>query len=180
MIAGQIDGEMAQTVCRILKIKRTSFGSTIMGSTSIETNFQIWSLAIAHKTKDLDILWLVSHAKSEVQAVARGRNDFVHAVYYERLESGAYTFSSSNEYAEIRPDSSESTFAQRIKTGKRKSVTELAALRDKAARLSCLIAHIGRVIAPHKHQERDGHSPWLGRLASSLPPRPDTWLPAQA
>jgi hypothetical protein len=173
-IIGQIDEEMVQTVCRILKIKR-EVGNAIMGSTKTATNGTIWKYLIEHATDDLDLRWLAKHAFDEMGAVSKGRNDFIHAAFYEALETGGYIYSTSNEYVELPPESSEMTRAHRVRIGARTPISELPSLIERAARLSCLVAHLAwTIVNPHPGRG-DGRSPWLDRLGPTLPPRPQNW-----
>jgi hypothetical protein len=174
VILGMVDEEMVVAVSGLIQADRPTTAK-IMGSTQIANNAAIWASLINLRCSNIDILWLVDHAQKEIAAVSAGRNDFIHAFYRERLPSGAYTYSSSNEMVELRPETSENTHAMRVRNSQNRPVSELATLHERAARLSCLVAHIGYKLAPHG--EGREHTPWLGRLLPTLPPRPPNWEP---
>jgi hypothetical protein len=175
-IIGQIDEEMVQTVCRKLKVKR-AVGDAIMGSTKTSVSSSIWKRVVEGSAKRKKIGYLVDHAMAEIKAVSEGRNNFIHAVFYEHLEPGAYTYSTTGEYVELQPDESVTTKAHRVKGGKRTPISELKPLVERAARLSCLVAHIAWLVAPAFPKRKSTTSPWHNRLLPTLPPRPSRERP---
>ncbi|MGO4640305.1 hypothetical protein AB4Z43_17895 [Mesorhizobium sp. 2RAF45] len=88
-ILGQVDEILIRTVATLLDIKRTA-ANRIMGSTRVSDNAGIWSELIRAKTTDLDILWLVTHALTEINDVSAARNDFIHAWFQVTRRAGAW------------------------------------------------------------------------------------------
>lgn len=176
VILGQIDEEMVRTVSGLVMSDRPT-AAKIMGSTAIANNSSIWAALIGIRSSDLDLLWLVDHAEKEIAEVSKGRNDFIHAFYREKLSFGGFIHTTSNELVELRPESSKDTHAMRVRNSQNRPISELPPLKERAARLSCLIAHIGHCLSPDAINHP---SPWLGRLAPTLPPRPPSWEPAPA
>lgn len=170
-IVGQIDEAMTVTVSGLIQADRPTTDA-VMGSSKVADNANIWASLIRLRSKDEDVLWQVEHALKEIQEVSAGRNDFVHAFFEQKLTSIEVMVSDGNSidvYGREGPPT-----ARRVRSqNKQRPVTELQQVRDRAARLSCLIAHIGWQLAPHGITD-GGRSPWLARLAPSLPPRLDT------
>lgn len=177
VILGQIDEEMVQCVSGLVQSNRDT-AAKIMGSTQISNNAAIWQALIGQRTKDVDVLWLVAHAVQEIGIVSGGRNDFIHAFFMEASPHGYFTYSSSNEFAEIRPETSAATYAKRIRNSKTTHIAELVTLREKAARLSCLVAHLTQILT--SPGDEPWLTPWRDRLLPTLPPRPPNWEPPKA
>ena len=190
VILGQVDEEMIRTVSGLINADRATT-QVVMSSTRMETNSDIWSRLIGQRTKDLDILWAVAHAVTEFNPVQGGRNDFIHADFAVELPvtlpGGAATLSIERSHETYRRPNGERVVmgfqgpvvAKRIRSGKKTPIAELQALRDRAARLSCLVAHIGWAVSPHG-QGKLHTSPWRDRLVPPIPPRPDDWEPGKA
>lgn len=192
VILGQIDEEMIRAVSGLISADRATT-EAVMGSTKTQNNSDIWSRLIRLRNKDaLDILWAVDHAMTEFPAVQQGRNDFIHADFGVEavavLEGGREVrISVGRGHTTYRNANGERVVigatgpivAKRIRSGRRTPIAGLQALRDRAARLSCLIAHIGWAVSPHG-QGKLHNSPWHERLAPTLPPRPDGWEPSKA
>ncbi len=171
VILGQVDEIMIQAVKRLLNVDREA-ANAIMGSSKIGDNSNIWANCIRNRCDDEDVLWLVEHANKEIQAVSTNRNDFIHAVFTPRvvLKAGpafdpkafqAGAFQTFEIFNRLSPT------ARRVRGKQQRSVAELTAVRDQASRLSCLVAHSG-ILSMGISADT---SPWLDRLAPSLPPR---------
>ena len=162
VILGQVDEILIRTVQNLLKLDRQA-ANLVMGSSKVADNAGIWSEVIRNHTKDPDLLWLVTHALSEINAVSADRNDFVHAWYERSLGAwgGRFLGWASGVWGGGR------IVSRRVRNTKHRLVVEIDGVRDRAARLSCLAAHIDHLI-----QGKSEPSPWLERLAPSLPPRP--------
>lgn len=182
VIMGQIDEDLVRTVSGLIGTDRAT-ADAVMGSTKVENNTTIWAKLISQRTSDLDILWLVELATKEFPAVSRGRNDFIHADYNVSVKvmDGvmATTRNVGDTYRDkdgnrIRLGFQGQVFAKRVRSGKTTPISELADLRARVGRLSCLIAHIGYCMAPHGRASPQ-HSPWLDKLGPTLPPRPHDW-----
>jgi hypothetical protein len=165
VILGLVDDEMVKLVGELLRVSRST-ANTIMGSSRIADNSQIWAAVIHERTPDENLRSLVQHAQSEIQGISEGRNDFIHAVFDVNVltfAGDALTF--NGEALTLGPLS-----ARRVKKDKAaRSVEELRPIRDRAARLSCLVTHISHV-ALGKPPET---SPWFERLSSLFPHRSD-------
>ena len=173
-ILGLVDDEMVKLAEFLLKVDRKA-ANTIMGSTSVATNATIWAETIRTRSANEDALWLVKHAQEEVQAVSAGRNDFVHAAFETQTINFGGSFGSSAFGMETFGGGSYTVstgvaLARRVKTGKKTSLEKLPILRDRAARLSCLICHISHIVCGSDPET----SSWHERLAPTLPQRPET------
>lgn len=157
-IMGLIDEEMTQLVTDLLEIDRDA-GNIVMASTRLETNYGIWAAIIAQKTIDAETLWLVKYTGTEMSAVQKGRNDFIHAVFRE--DGGIFD---RLVFDHVHFDTG-TVKARRVKKDEEIDLTELPPLLRRAARLSCLVAHISHVM-------RGTPSPWNGKFDPELPPRP--------
>jgi hypothetical protein len=94
----------------------------------------IWANAIRGRAKDPTIAALIPVAEKEIEEVAKERNDFIHALF-------------TNDYADDYAQPGwQTTSATRSKTGKTRPTSDLSAIRDRAAKLSCLIAQIASAI----------------------------------
>ncbi len=67
----------------------------------------------------------------EIEDFAKERNDFVHALFTGNYVSAGYA-----------SPGFQTTSARRSKTGRLRPTTDLPVIRDRAARLSCLVAHV--------------------------------------
>jgi hypothetical protein len=158
-IIGLVDEEMTVLVQELLGVERGA-ANVVMGSTKISDNTAIWASIIAENTSDEDLLWLVKHADIEVQKVSEGRNDFVHAIF--EMKEGPFD-SSVFDPAVFHVSE---TVARRVRRVNERPVCDLKDVRDRAARLSCLVAHISHLV-------RNEPSPWQDKLDPAPPPRPD-------
>lgn len=165
-IIGQVDEILIRTVAHLLTVERAA-ANRIMGSTKISDNAGIWSELIRAKTKDDEIHWLVSHVMAEIQLVSAARNDFIHAWFQMTRKGGAWSSAFGNAFGDSW-GGSPVLEARRVKSDKPRAVSELPDVRNRAARLSCLVAHIWHLLT----QDPATESPWLERLAPTLPPRP--------
>jgi hypothetical protein len=94
----------------------------------------LWAKAITGHAKDPKIAALIPVAQKELVAVADERNDFIHAIY-------------TNDYVDdyVEPGY-QTTSVTRSKTGTSRPTSDLQAIRDRAAKLSCQIAQIASAI----------------------------------
>lgn len=167
-IIGQVDEEMTRCVSGLIRADRPTT-NLVLGSSKVADNSSIWAAFIRLRKKDdEDLLWLVEHALKEIEAVSRDRNDFVHAFFQHGNVMMVHAVEVDETHAHIYADV-EPAYARRVRNMKRRELDELPGVRDRAARLSCLIAHI---------TWRVGHgswlSPWHETLSPTLPPRLDT------
>lgn len=182
VILGQVDEEMVRTVSGLISTDRET-ANAVMGSTNMENNTGIWAKLIAQRTDDLETLWLVDLAMKEFPVVARLRNDLIHADYIVTVDTDFGSLTMRNLGVTARREDGRRIVlglegpvnARRVRNGKMTPAEEITGLRDRAGRLSCLVAHIGYLLA---HQS--SHTPWRDRLLPTLPPRPDDWEPGKA
>lgn len=161
---GQVDEIMIRTVTRLLNVDREA-ANLIMGSSKVADNSGIWKEVIRNRTQDLDILWLVTHATAEIAGVSKDRNDFIH-LWFEKIQQdawgGAWGKSWGGSWSKAVPS------VRRVRKAAFRPVADLQAVKDRAARLSCVVAHIDYLLS----DERGEPSPWLEKISPPLPPRP--------
>ena len=94
----------------------------------------LWANAVKGRVKDPQIAAQIPVAQKEIEEVAEERNDFIHALY-------------TNDYVDdyVEPGY-QTTSVTRSKTGKTRPTDDLRTIRDRAAKLSCLIAQIANAI----------------------------------
>jgi hypothetical protein len=94
----------------------------------------LWANAIRSRVNDPKIAALIPIVEKEIEDMAEERNDFIHALY-------------TNDYVDdyVEPGF-QTTSVTRSKTGKTRPSSDLQAIRDHAAKLSCLIAQIASAI----------------------------------
>jgi hypothetical protein len=155
-IMGQVDDIMIQTVRRLLDVNRAA-ANKIMGSTRSADNANIWAHVIRNRVADADMENLVALATAEINDVAQLRNDFIHSLFTGDYAAPGY----------FQPGV-QATSATRNKSGSTRPTSELEQARDRAAGLSCLVAHIDHLT---KGGEDRGQSPWRERLGSLLQAR---------
>jgi len=172
IILGQVDELMVRTITDMLDVPRET-ANVIMGSSKVADNSTIWSKLIRDRYTDPDLLRYVDFALKEIQEVSAGRNDFIHAYFALASLSGSGPLiempGGLHEYAP-HPDNASKPIAVRIKTGKRTAIAGIKPLRDRAAHLSCLVAHIwDQTSRPAYAKSRPS---WLGRLDPLPEPPP--------
>lgn len=172
VIMGQIDENMVTGITGLIRVDRPT-ANAIMGSTKVQDNANIWAMIIRQRHKDKRLLWLVDVAVKEFQALTTGRNDFMHAFYVELDEKTGTSRWAPNP---LVWDEAWPTHAKRVRTGKSRPATDIKTVRDHAAWLSCLIAHVSDWLAVGSEPP----GPWLERVESRLPPHPDTRPPRKA
>jgi hypothetical protein len=155
-IIGLTDDIMVQTVARLLRVDRAA-ANKIMGSTNARDNAAIWEHVIRQRTKKPTLLQLVAIAKKEMPKLAEARNDFIHALFETDYVEPGY----------VEPGY-QTTSARRTKSGRTAPTRELESVRNRAATLSCLVAHVDHLTKGGGH----GRSPWRGKYRSLLPSRP--------
>ena len=167
-ILGIIDDEMISLVGTLLSVDRAA-ANQIMGSTRVSENAKTWGAVINSRCEDPKVLWLVKHAQAEMKEVSSGRNDFIHAVF-ERptvFRGGmmiGFGIGFGFPQAHAGP-----AVARRVKSGSPVPVAQLPVLRDRAARLSCLVCYIGHIATGNTPES----SQWHNALSPTLPPWPE-------
>lgn len=163
-IQGQIEELLLRTVTALLGLERRT-ASVILGSSKIADNTNIWATLIREKHTDPDLLLWVKHAKKEIEALAADRNDFVHAYFaFGTADLDRMLSEAPGGHPHI-PKPHQTVVAARVRTGRRRDVADIRKVRDRAAVLSCMVAHIWseatRLGGPC------GKSGWLERIPRS-------------
>jgi len=97
----------------------------------------LWAKVVRGQTSDPGLLAQINTAETEIEQVAEERNDFIHALFEGDYIDADY----------IEPGY-QTTSAIRSKTGTSRPVSDLEAIRHRAAALSCTLAQIDRAISP--------------------------------
>jgi len=92
----------------------------------------LWAKAMIGRVKDARLTALLPDAERQIKEVAEDRNDFVHALFEGDYVKGY-----------VQPGY-QTTSARRSKTGKSRPTADLQTIRDRAAKLSCLIDQIAK------------------------------------
>ncbi|MCA3262661.1 MAG: hypothetical protein ING44_12025 [Telmatospirillum sp.] len=155
-IQGQIEYLMVVCVQKLLEVS-DECARTIMSSTTIANNAQIWLTAVREKSGKPDLISVAETATKEMRALAEGRNDFVHAVYAHtgRAEARGITLLSfrlpPNSELYGRP------VAVRVRNKKQTDPSELERVRAIAIKVNRMVAHISWEL-------QGGASPWRDKL----------------
>jgi len=96
----------------------------------------LWAKVVRGQTSDPGLLAQINTAVRN-RTSAEERNDFIHALF-----EGDYI------YADYIEPGYQTTSAIRSKTGTSRPVSDLEAIRHRAAALSCTLAQIDRAISP--------------------------------
>ena len=141
-----IQGQMEYLMHRIVQhLLQTGDNATrkILGSTSIGTNIDLWLWVIRNKCPFPELVKLAEDIQGEISTLAQGRNDFVHALYAQgNMEDTSFGLVSGGKYHPAFGGS----VAVRMKTGKKRSTSDLLSVRNTAARLSCAMAHLNHCL----------------------------------
>lgn len=169
-LQSQIEWLMRLAVQHLLGIT-PPLALTIMGSTNIAANAEIWIRTVREKaTSEAAKAW-AEYAYAGIPDLTKGRNDFLHTLFGfvvgANQEDTNFFFGHmlSAQAAKAMPRR-----AIRVKTSAEAPLADLKKTRDGAARLSCVFAHV-RWLVDEKSPEP---SPWQRRLGSKLPPPPAT------
>src|SRR5262245_59992230 len=136
-IQGQIEDLMQQAVWQLLGDLSNATTLKIMGSTSMHTNADIWLAVIKDKCGDKAVVQMAQQVKSDLGEAAKGRNDFVHALFATASPDGSGFGIATDKSVMDGP-----TVAVRTRTRARRPASDIQHIRDRAARISRTIAHI--------------------------------------
>lgn len=157
-IQAQVEHFMQWSVEHLLGVKREVV-QKILGSTVLGTNAAVWLSIVRAKSAEDHVKNLAQFAYAKVISLSTGRNDFIHALY---------TYAPNADGTRFVPS------AVRVKSGKYRPLTELRSVRDEAAVLSHLMAHLNWCVMPPDQKEDARRlfwrSPWLDILPSELHP----------
>ena len=149
-IQGQIEYMMQQIVSILLDTDHTAT-LAIMGSTSIHTNADVWLAVIQDKCCDTALIESAQKIKAEMAQAAKGRNDFVHALFATSTPDGLGFMIGAGPIENGGPP-----IAIRTKSRKQRPASEIQEVRDNAARISRAIAHIKHCL----RGDDAARSPW--------------------
>lgn len=140
-IQGQIEHVMLLTVSELLSVG-DSAARSILGSTTLANNSDIWLRTVQQRlAKYPDLVAVAEAVSSELSALVQGRNDYIHAVF------GYAAQDSFGMYVNFGAAEAERKFhgvgvAARVRNDKQRPLEEIESVRDKAARLSRMVAHV--------------------------------------
>jgi hypothetical protein len=146
-IQGQVEHLLVYTLHYVLDLPLES-ARTILASNSLHTNAKMWIEIFRAKCADQQLLTTAEAAFALVERTTRGRNDFVHALYavpkgnmwmLDHVPKG-----SSHKHSK----GSEAIAIRTRDIGKKRSIAELEAVRNDAAKLSGLLADIAAEFLP--------------------------------
>lgn len=157
VIFGQIDDDMTRSITGILGIDRDTANRLMRNTEAVD----LWSGILTGRNAHPDFAFALKLAASEVKGIHRDRNDFIHADY-----SPAFPFQGG--WVTVRGSGATGAewdggkvLAARSRDQKQRDTSEIAKLRDRAARTSRLVAHVTYAVAPHGSWE---HSPWYAGI----------------
>jgi hypothetical protein len=166
-IQSQIEWLMQITVGELLEISPPAF-RLVMGSTSLAINAQIWLEVVREKHPlKAHILPWAEYVFGEMEAMAKGRNDFLHTLYGVQTDADPASLAFNWGHVGDKLDRGKTRSGVRVKNAARVSLDELRGVRERAAYLSIATAHVEWTASDPLG---DGGSPWLRRLGGPLPP----------
>ncbi len=159
-IQTQIDWIIRITVQRLLDVSPAT-AQRIVGSTVLKTNAEIWIKVVREKHRSHEARQWAELAFAETAAISKGRNDFLHTLFgiEGNPETGPVSFllgHTKRPLTRLR-----SRKAIRASTSKEVDLSSLYEVRNEAAHLSCVFAHVEWLT----HIEERGRSPWQGKLS---------------
>jgi hypothetical protein len=154
-IQAQVEYFMQHVVRTLLQLSHDAT-LTVMGSTSIRINAEVFIALAREKCSDQNLLKTAEYIFEAVESLSKGRSDFLHALYAipSNHEKGGFMLSGG-----IGKPLGEAA-AYRTKNFKKTDLSELRNVRDKAAQVSCALAHLDWRLMGGAEQD----SPWLGRF----------------
>jgi hypothetical protein len=142
-ILGWTDHTMIETAERL----DSSAADRMRRSTTVPTAVAYWSYAIKNRQNiPSELGRLVDLAAKERNRIAIDRDDFIHALFTGKFAA---------VLGHMAP-------GYQTTAGATRSTSEIQELRDRAAMLSCLVAHIDHCM------KSDDPSPWLDMVRSLL------------
>jgi hypothetical protein len=139
-IQGQIEYLMQNMVGLLLDTEHEAT-MTIMGSTSIHTNADVWLSVIIDKCNDAQIIEAARQIKTDMGEAVKGRNDFVHALFATTApDGGGFMIGAGPIIGGGTP------VAIRTKGRKQRAASDIQGVRDRAAKISRAMAHINHCL----------------------------------
>lgn len=160
-IQSQIDWLMRLTVKRLLDVS-TDTASAIMGSTATRTNSKIWLKIINEKHPSTEAKEWATYAIYNLENLTSVRNDYLHTLYGIHADYAALPNQIVFAVGDRRATHLHLRKQKALKISNQKVVdlARLGPIRDEAARLSCVFAHIDTLVT-----EKSVYSPWRHRLS---------------
>jgi hypothetical protein len=148
-ILGWTDHTMIETAERL----DSSAADRMRRSTTVPTAVAYWSYAIKNRQNiPSELGRLVDLAAKERNRIAIDRDDFIHALFTGKFAAVLGHMAPGYQTTKVAG----------ISTGATRSTSEIQELRDRAAMLSCLVAHIDHCM------KSDDPSPWLDMVRPLL------------
>lgn len=147
-IQGQIEWIIQHQVVLLLSVL-PSTAAAMLGSSGLGKTASVW-IEIARcrlAQKAPDVRDVADHAYKELTALTQQRNDFIHAFYAEEVGGGIM-------FGPLQSRLQGRYIAVRTSKGKRTALTELQAVRDRAAAISVLMATILNWLLDPEFSER--------------------------
>lgn len=145
VILGQVDDDMTRSLTGVLGISRDAANRLMRTQDAID----LWASFMRGRVDHEDYDAAVSLAASEVKAVQRDRNDFIHADYSQAFKFQGNWVRVRGVGRGIAPDPTSTVLAARSRDQNTREATEIAGIRNRAARASRLVAHVVHATAPH-------------------------------
>lgn len=161
VILGQVDDDMTRSLTGVLGISRDAANRLMRTQDAID----LWASFMRGRVEHEDYDAAISLAASEVKAVQRDRNDFIHADYSQAFEFQGNWVRVRGVGRGIASDPGSTVLATRSRDQRTREASEIAAIRNRAARASRLVAHVVHSVAPHGSWDS---SPWYSSVEPFL------------
>jgi hypothetical protein len=179
-IQSQIEWIMRLTVQHLLSVSPDT-ARLLMGSTSIETNSNLWINIVREKHHDKVAKEWAEFAFARVKELSKGRNDFLHTLYgfsaqdFPNLSGASPIGSIAFMYGHVvtKREMANPRRAIRVRSSASVPLSDLKQTRDSAAYLSVVFAHVEATSNPTPNER----APWLRRLGSKHPPQSQSVKP---
>lgn len=158
VIMGQVEESFSNVVQQLLAVDRAT-ASIMMKASGAE----LWAAVIRSRRTDEELLLLVEGCLAERNAVAQDRNDFIHGVFDLRQFGGSVSIGLGSGQV-TRLGGVLMKTARRVSKDVERPVSELPGVVERAAQLSCLVAHVAHVATGGQSND----SPWLERIQPVL------------
>jgi hypothetical protein len=155
-IQGMIEYSMQQIVRKLEGITQARARERLSAG-GMGKNAEVFVGAMGAKCKNSALTKIAENAYKDILKTAKGRNDFVHAIFAANENDGfTLTFGFG-----VAPTPTADTVAIRTRNLKKTPASQIKSVRDAAARISCALAHVNHCLTTRRN---DGQSPWLGKF----------------
>jgi hypothetical protein len=134
-ILGQIEWLMQLTVS-ILMGTTVELAQKLLGSTSIQANFNIWLSVIKEKSNNKLVVNMAVAVVDRLAEITEGRNDFFHAYFANATTNGLFVLQKTLT-GDVGP-----VVAVRVRNSKATPLAKLHTIRNRAAQLSRYVGYI--------------------------------------